>query len=166
MGIIALQVLAVLLVSIAMALSLAHALELPSKMRLSKEAYLTTQQIYYPGFTIGGISEPAGLLAVFILLFITQADTAFWLTFIALLCLIAMHAVFWLMTQPVNKYWLKDMQLKGASGKFFAVDAVKRKEQNEMPDWTVLRDCWERSHVIRAVLSFIGLAFLVTAVAL
>jgi hypothetical protein len=50
----ALQVATVFLVSIAMALSLAHALELPGKLRLDKEAYLTVQPIYYPGFTIGG----------------------------------------------------------------------------------------------------------------
>lgn len=35
-----LQILAVVLVSVAMALALAHALELPGKLRLSKEAYL------------------------------------------------------------------------------------------------------------------------------
>ncbi len=52
-----------------MALTLAHALELPGKLRLSKEQYLEVQPIYYPGFTIGGIAEPAGLLALFILLF-------------------------------------------------------------------------------------------------
>lgn len=34
-----------ILVAIAMALSLAHALELPGKMRLSKENYLAVQQI-------------------------------------------------------------------------------------------------------------------------
>lgn len=50
-----LQLLALVLVSVAMALALAHALELPGKLRLSKEAYLSTQSIYYPGFTIGGM---------------------------------------------------------------------------------------------------------------
>ena len=49
-----LQVINVFLVAVAMALSLAHALEFPGKMRLPKEAYLATQTIYYPGFTIGG----------------------------------------------------------------------------------------------------------------
>lgn len=49
-----LQVLAVILVAVAMALSLAHALELPGKMRLDSETYYAMQPIYYPGFTIGG----------------------------------------------------------------------------------------------------------------
>ena len=45
------EVVAVLVVAIVMALSLAHALELPGKLRLSKEDYLAVQPIYYPGFT-------------------------------------------------------------------------------------------------------------------
>jgi hypothetical protein len=40
--------------AVAMALSLAHALEFPGKLRLGKDAYLAVQQIYYPGFTFGG----------------------------------------------------------------------------------------------------------------
>jgi hypothetical protein len=40
-----------------MALSLAHALEVPGKLRLNKEQYLAVQTIYYPGFTLGGIAE-------------------------------------------------------------------------------------------------------------
>ncbi|MBB4274373.1 hypothetical protein [Rhizobium mongolense] len=47
----ALEILTVLIVAVAMALALAHALELPGKMRLSKEQYLAVQPIYYPGFT-------------------------------------------------------------------------------------------------------------------
>lgn len=48
----------VIVLSLAMALAVAHALEMPGKMRLSREDYFTVQRIYYPGFTIGGISEP------------------------------------------------------------------------------------------------------------
>jgi hypothetical protein len=62
-----LQVVTVFLVAIAMALSLAHALEYPGKMRLSKEAYFATQTIYYPGFTIGGLGEGLGIVATLVL---------------------------------------------------------------------------------------------------
>lgn len=65
-----LQILTVVLVAVAMALALAHALELPGKMRLSKETYYAMQPIYYPGFTIGGISEPVGIILTIILLFL------------------------------------------------------------------------------------------------
>jgi hypothetical protein len=67
-----LQVLSVCLVAVAMSLALAHALELPGKMRLHKEAYLATQPIYYPGFTVaGGIGEAGGMVTTLILLLLT-----------------------------------------------------------------------------------------------
>lgn len=43
-----LQVLSLLVVALAMALALADALEMPGKMRLSRDAYLTVQPICYP----------------------------------------------------------------------------------------------------------------------
>ncbi len=49
-----------LLVRVTAALSLAHALEWPGKMRLTREQYLAVQPIYYPGFTYAGICEPVG----------------------------------------------------------------------------------------------------------
>ena len=66
----AFQVVAVLLVAAAMAPALAHALELPGKMRLTKDEYFAVQAIYYPGFTIAGLSEPAGILVMLVLLFL------------------------------------------------------------------------------------------------
>jgi hypothetical protein len=63
-----LTILALLLVAIAFGLSLAHALELPGKLRLEESAYRTVQQIYYPGFTVGGAAEPLSILALAALL--------------------------------------------------------------------------------------------------
>jgi hypothetical protein len=65
---VALEVVTVLVVSMAMALSLAHSLELPGKLRLSRREYLEVQAIYYPGFTFGGFAEPLGLMLTFILI--------------------------------------------------------------------------------------------------
>lgn len=79
-----LHVIALLLVAIAMAMALAHALEYPGKLRLSKDAYFATQAIYYPGFTICGICEVGGILALLILLFLTPLWTLrFWLVAVA-----------------------------------------------------------------------------------
>jgi hypothetical protein len=64
-----LQVLSVLIASLALALAVAHALERPGKMRLERESYLTVQRIYYPGFTFGGISEPVAAILTVVLLF-------------------------------------------------------------------------------------------------
>ena len=49
-----LQVITLFLVSVAMGLALAHALEFPGKMRLDRKHYISTQAIYYPGFTVVG----------------------------------------------------------------------------------------------------------------
>lgn len=163
----ALQVLTLLLVAVALALALAHALELPGKRRLSREQYLAMQPIYYPGFTIGGVAEPLGLLATLVLLILTPAGSAaFWLTLGALAALLLMHAAYWLLTHPVNNFWLKDVTLKAGGARFFAFDPLRRKAGSDPPDWTLLRDRWESSHVVRAGLGLVSLLLLATAVAL
>ena len=163
-----LEILAVLLVAVAMGLALAHALELPGKMRLSRETYLKVQSIYYPGFAIGGaVGELGGMIAVLLLLLVSPLarDGRFWLTLAAFLSLAAMHAVYWLLTHPVNNFWLTNVQLSPAASSFFRA-ASADSNGSARADWTVLRDQWECSHVIRAALGLISLTLLVTAVAL
>jgi hypothetical protein len=157
------QVLAVFLAAIAMSLALAHALELPGKLRLDKQTYRAVQPIYYPGFTIGGgVGEGLGMVAALVLLLLTpRATPAFWWTLAGLLALVAMHAVFWVFTQPVNRYWLQEQQLHGPAADFFALRAGKAGD-----DWVRLRNRWEYSHVARALLSGVGLIALIVAVAL
>src|SRR5436305_14504595 len=72
---------AIMLTAATMGLALAHALELPGKLRLDKERYLAVQPIYYPGFTIGGgIAEVGGIIAVLALLIsLPRGTTQFWL---------------------------------------------------------------------------------------
>jgi hypothetical protein len=162
-----LQVLTVVLVAIAMALALAHALELPGKMRLSQEQYLGVQPIYYPGFTIGGMAEPIGLFLTLLLMVMTPYGTvAFWLTAGAFAALLAMHAAYWLLTHPVNNFWLEDVTLSGAGGRFFAFGRRDGDTGLGKQDWTLLRNRWEYSHVLRAALGLVSLALLVSAVAL
>ncbi len=163
------QVVSVLLVSVAMAMTLAHALEWPGKKRLSREAYVAMQPIYYPGFTIGGaVGEFGGMIALLVLVFITPyGSAAFWLTLGAFLALVVMHAVYWVVTHPVNKFWLEDTKLAGAGARFFSADPLKRGSDDARPaDWTALRDRWEQSHVVRAGLAFLSLTLLVIAVAI
>ena len=160
------QILTTLLVAVAMALSLAHALELPGKLRLSQEAYCAMQPIYYPGFTIGGaIGETVGTVATIVLLFLVPTGTAaFWLTVVALLGLLGMQGVYWLVTHPVNKFWLRDQALGGFGAGFFAFGQARR--ENRPASWTELRDRWEYSHVARAGFAFVSLAALITALSL
>jgi Domain of unknown function (DUF1772) len=151
------HLLTVLLVAVAFALSLAHALELPGKLRLTKDAYAAVQPIYYPGFTVGGFSEPLSvLLTIILLFFMPLGSTDFWLTLIALFGLVGMQLVYWLLTHPVNKFWLEDESLSRVGADFFALG----KEGSRPEDWTRLRDRWEYSHVARAgfaLVSFLAL---------
>ncbi len=162
------QVLTVILVAVAMALSLAHALELPGKMRLDKETYYAMQRIYYPGFTIGGgIGEAGGTISTIILLILTPlGSTDFWLTLVALLGLTGMQAVYWLFTHPVNKFWVEGENLDRFSSGFFSFGENRSRLENESrpPDWTELRDRWEYSHVARAGFALLGLIALIIAI--
>ncbi len=150
----ALHIVSLLLVSFAMALSLAHALELPGKMRLDKDAYMTVQQIYYPGFTAGGFSEVAALVTLVALLSLQPYGTAqFWWSAAALALLAAVHAIYWIFTHPVNNFWLKDVKLSGFGNSFFSRFAGTGRED----EWKRLRDVWEYSHVARAILAILSL---------
>ncbi len=160
----ALQIVTLMLVALAMVPAVAHALEFPGKKQLSKDAYLTVQRIYYPGFTIAGLAEGFSLLAALALVIFTPSDEpAFGLSLSALILLLAMHAVYWVVTAPVNKVWLKGQQLSKAGTAFFRMS--RRGAETREIEWTALRDRWEYSHVARAVLVTTALALLVTALA-
>jgi hypothetical protein len=163
-----LKVLTLIVITVAFALALAHALELPGKVRLSREAYFAVQPIYYPGFTIGGgIGEVGGMILTIILLILTPAGSgSFWLMLVALLGLVGMQATYWVLTHAVNRVWLKGEKLSGFGSGFFTVGAKSRqgrREHTPEPDWTELRDRWEYSHVIRAGFAFVSfLAMIIT----
>jgi hypothetical protein len=164
-----LQVASVFLAALAMCLSLAHALELPGKLRLDKEAYFAVQAIYYPGFTFGGVGEVLALVVAFALLLTTPVDgAAFPLTLVGFVALAAMHGAYWVFTHPVNRFWLKDKELSGLGTAFFGLDRKERRrdEGNSQQDlWKRFRDRWEYSHVLRAALSAIAVIALTTAAA-
>jgi hypothetical protein len=161
-----LQVFAVLIVVLAAVPALAHALELPGKIHLTEYQYYATQRIYYPGFTFAGIAEPLGVIAVATLLFrMPQGNAEFWLTLVALLGLIGMHGVYWLVTHPVNKFWMQGENLNRAGAGFFSLGSKgKGRDESRPVRWTALRDRWEYSHVVRAALSTVSLVALVIAV--
>ncbi len=164
-----LKVVTVFLAGVAMSLALAHALELPGKMRLEKGTYIAVQAIYYPGFTYGGSSEGLAILAAAALIVVTPAaNPAFWWTLTGLVALVFMHAAYWVLIHPVNKFWLKGMQLEGAAGGFFSLDPLKQRAApaDNGEAWKGLRDRWEYSHLLRAVLSVVALIALITAVAI
>ncbi|HKP27431.1 MAG TPA: hypothetical protein VJV39_26420 [Dongiaceae bacterium] len=158
-----LQVITLVLVAVGVSLTLAHALELPGKMRLGKENYVAVQSIYYPGFTIGALFGEFGAIIVTLLLLIaTPADTpAHLLTFIALIALLLMHALYWTLTHAVNRFWVADQKLGKAGTAFFTPSGERIGE-----DWTRLRHRWEYSHVARACCAMVAFVALATATAL
>jgi len=161
-----LEVVTVFLVGVAVSMALAHALEYPGKLRLDERTYLAVQTIYYPGFTIGGVGEPLALIATLVLMLtIRDNSAAFWWTLVAFVAVLAMHLIFWFITQPVNRYWLKYQQLTKAGALFFGVRHGNQSAE-KLPSWTYLRKRWEYSHIVRAVCSAVALIALVIAVAI
>jgi hypothetical protein len=156
-----LKIAALILAATAMVPALAHALEYPGKMRLARDEYLTVQCIYYPGFTLAGVSEPLAVLVLAALLALTP-DRApeFWLIAGALAAAALTQLIYWTLTAPVNRIWLHGEKLSPGAGQFFGT----RRQQPADQDWTVLRDRWERSHIGRAVTTVTAFVLLIVAV--
>jgi hypothetical protein len=168
MLLVAFEVFTVFLTAIAMSLALSHALEYPGKLRLDEQTYTAVQTIYYPGFTIGGIAEPVAAIAVLVLLVIMRDRGAQfpWLM-TAFIALVAMHVVFWSVTQPVNRYWLKDQKLSKAGAKFFDTGDINAPDRSGagVKDWRSFRNRWEYSHIVRAILSAVAVLAITVVVA-
>lgn len=164
----ALEIVTVFFASIAMSMALAHALEYPGKLRLDERTYLAVQTIYYPGFTIGGIGEPLALIAILIFVLAIRNDrVAFGWALSALIAIAVMHGIFWIVTQPTNRYWLRHQQLGATGTQFFGMERAPAQgdPKVESPNWIRLRDRWEYSHIARAVLSAYAMIALVVAIA-
>jgi hypothetical protein len=140
--------------------SLAHVAELPGKLRLDETTYKAVQAIYYPGFTLVGlIGELGGMIALTVLLYLTPTGTLrFWWTAAALACLALGHAAYWLMTHPVNKFWVNDVATTGPGAAFFSLFGAQK-----TGDWRELRNIWELSHAI--IFGFVTLSLVSIAVA-
>jgi hypothetical protein len=67
------------------------------KVHLDEAAYKTTQAMYYPGFTFGGlIGEFGGMIALAVLLYLAPFGTMrFRWTAAALLLMVAAHGTYW-----------------------------------------------------------------------
>lgn len=164
----ALEISTVLFVAITMGMALAHALEFPGKLRLDEQTYLSVQTIYYTGFTIGGVAEPLAIIAALTVLFFPHKDrTHFWLILTALCGLLGMQIVFRFVTQPANRFWLRHEQLGTSGARFFALNRAKQGSEGNRStaNWQSMRDQWEYSHVLRAVLSVTSLVAIVIALA-
>jgi hypothetical protein len=138
--------LSILLAALALVPAMAHLIELPNKIYLSREDYLTVQRIYR-GWELAGIVVVGALLSTLILTIMNRHDPqAFTLSLIALICIVATQLVFWLFTFPVN----------GQTENWTVLP----------PNWSELRARWEYSHATSAVLNLLALAALILSVVL
>ena len=153
------RILTILLVALNMTMCVAHALELPGKLRLRKEFYLAVQTIYYPGFTIGGIVEPLSAGALLLLFFLErQVGMDSWLPMVAFAAVFVAHLIFWFVTQPVNRYWSRNFKIHRLAETFFKSGAIQKPQTaaTDGRDWKRMRDRWEASHLMRALLTVIA----------
>jgi hypothetical protein len=136
------SLLALVLTAVALMPAAAHVLELPNKLPLAREAYLTVQQVYR-GWSRIGFVVVAATIATLWLAVVSDESSEVPAT-IAFLAILMTQVVFWLYTFPVNR---------------------RTHNWTEAPEnWEELRDRWEISHAASALLNFI--AFVCVAVAI
>jgi len=129
-----------MLTAVAMAAAFAHLLELPNKIGLSREAYLTVQQIYR-GWALLGIVVVGALVSTTALALQVRGTPAeFYLTVAAALCIALSLLVFFVFTFPTNR---------------------QTSNWTVLPEnWQELRRRWEYSHAVGAGLYFLALSLL------
>ena len=123
---------------------MAHLLELPNKMPLSHDAYLTVQQIYRGWALLGFVVAGALLSTLMLTITVRKERKAFMFAFIALLCIAGTQVVFWTYTYPANQ----------ATHNWTMLPA----------NWVELRRQWEYSHATSAVLNLVALVTLIVSV--
>jgi hypothetical protein len=101
----------ILLVALLLGLGFAHVLERPAKMLYEAELYVTLQKTLYVAWgppNVGGILEPAAVLATLLLAFLLRkGKRAFWLTLGAGFGLVlAFPVVFFALVAPANAAFL------------------------------------------------------------
>src|SRR5919106_1101732 len=95
--------LSLLFAALALAPAMAHLLELPNKINLSREDYFTVQQIYR-GWSLLGIVVFGALLSTLALTIkLRKERRAFLFALIAFLCIVGTQIVFWGFTYPANR---------------------------------------------------------------
>ncbi len=120
---------------------MAHLLELPNKINLSREDYLKVQQIYRGWALLGFVVVGALLSTLALTITVRHERTAFILALIAFLCIAGTQVIFWIYTYPANQ----------------ATNNWTMLPEN----WAELRRRWEYSHATSAVLNLVALVMLI-----
>jgi hypothetical protein len=133
-----------LFAALALTPALAHLLELPNKIGLSRGDYLTVQQIYRGWALLGFVVAGALLSTLILTIIVRKRPKEFALALIAFLCIVGTQIVFWTFTFPANQ---------------------QTSNWTVLPEnWMALRAQWEYSHAASAVLNLIALIALIFSV--
>ena len=136
MGLRVIQFLAVLPTTLALIPAGAHLFELPNKMDLPRDAYLTVQGVY-SGWALFGIVDLAALvLNVVLAVRLRRQRPAVYFAWTAALCFVVFFAIFFTWTFPANQATANWPTLPD--------------------DWDPLRVAGEYSHAANAVMMLIA----------
>lgn len=129
--------LSLLFVALALGPAMAHLLELLNKINLSRNEYLTVQQIYR-GWNMLAVVVFGALLSTLALTVTVRHDRkAFIFALIAFLCIVGTQIVFWTYTYPTNQV---------------------TNNWTVLPEnWIALRRQWEYSHATSALLNVLAM---------
>lgn len=132
---------AILLTAVSMSAGWAHLLALPNKMALSHDDYLTVQQIYR-GWALLGFAVVGALVSSIALAVVQRMqEVRAGHSVVAALCIALALVVFFSITFPANQATQNWVMLPS--------------------NWETLRDRWEYSHAVGALLYLLALASLV-----
>lgn len=137
MGLKIVRFLSLFFIGIVLGASLAHLFELPHKISLSREDYLTVQQIYR-GWALLGVPVAGALISTLIVtIMVRRLPKTFTLSLLAFLCIAGTQVIFRTFTWPANQ---------------------ATNNWTFLPDnWEALRRQWEYSHAAGAGLNLIAL---------
>ena len=136
--------LSLLFAALALAPALAHLLELPNKINLPHDEYLTVQQIY-SGWALLGFVVAGALFSTLALTVMSRGQSvAFVWSLTAFLCIAGTQVVFWTFTYPANQ----------VTNNWTALPE----------DWMTIRKQWEYSHATSAGLNLLALTALILSV--
>lgn len=136
--------LSLLFCALALAPALAHLLELPNKIGLSRDEYLVVQQIYRGWWMLGIFVFGALLSTLALAIFARRRHGEFRPALIAFLAIAATQVVFWTFTFPMNQ---------------------QTANWTLLPEhWAAMRAQWEYSHAASAVLNLVALVAVVVSV--
>ena len=144
MTLLASRFLALLFAALALAPALAHLLELPNKMGLSRAEYETAQKLYKGWALLGVLVVAALITTAFLAVLVRSQPNQLGWVIAALVCIAGTQLVFWVWTFPVNQ---------------------QTSNWTVLPEsWMALRARWEYSHAASAVLNLVALVALICSV--